>query len=239
MTDTKKTNGDCLDCSLADLCLPAAFEKKDLFRFSNIVDTNIKYKANSNLYLQGNNVQYLYVIKLGSFKTHSSTVSGSQHIHDFLLPGELVGLESLAGRVALNTATATEDSVVCQIDYPQLVALRQELPRLSDFSVRVYGEALALSQSMLGCIAKPSAAPRVACFILIMLGRTMRVKPESNELYLNMSRKDIACHLGLAVETVSRSFAKLVSWGYISKNKRLIQILDIEGLQLCATNTEF
>lgn len=239
MTDIDTTNDDCLNCSLANLCFPSAFNEKELFRFSNIANTNITYKANSDLYQQGNNVQYLYVIKSGSFKTHSSTVSGSQHTHDFLLPGELPGLEGLADRVALNTATAIEDSVVCRINYPQLIALRQELPRLSDYSVRMYGEALALSQSMLGCISKPSAASRLACFILIMLNRTTRVKPDSNELYLNMSRKDIACYLGLAVETVSRSFSKLVSWGYISKSKRKIQILDAEGLQLCATNTEF
>ena len=178
-------------------------------------------------------------MKSGGVKTHSSKVTGGNHVHEFFLPGELIGLESMAGGVALSTATATEASVVCRINYLQLAVLRKEFPLLSDLAVKVYGQALASSQLMLTCVSNPSAASRVACFIIMIMGRSASIKGGSNDVYLKMSRTDIANHLGLAGETVSRAFAKLVSWGYITKNKKHIQVLDAEGLQLCASNTEF
>jgi len=239
MSDIEKTINDCKKCSFFNQCIPSAFDAKDLYRFSNIVKTNEKQVCNTNLFQQGSSAQHLYIVKSGGFKTHSSLATGSLRIHEFFLPGELIGLDSMAGGIALTTATAIEDSLVCRINYLQLAALRREFPLLSDLAVKMYGQALAASQVILECLSKPSAASRVACFILIILRRSGPLNGKPNDLYLNMPIKDIANHLGLAGETVSRAFAKLVSWGYITKNRRHIHILDSEGLQLCASNTEF
>jgi len=238
MHEIEETINDCDNCALFSQCVPATFDAENLYRFSKIVKTNEKRAYNTDLFQQGSSAQYLYVVKSGGFKSHSSLATGSLRIHEFFLPGELIGLDSMAGGVALTTATAVEDSLVCRIDYVQLAGLRREFPLLSDLAVKMYGQALAASQVILECLSKPSAASRVACFILIILQRSEPLDGKPNGVYLNMPIKDIANHLGLAGETVSRAFAKLVSWGYITRNRRHIHILDAEGLQLCASNTE-
>ena len=44
-------------------------------------------------------------------------------------------------------------------------------------------------------------------------------------------RCDIASHLGIAHETVSRSLTALADWGYIGVHHREIEILDADGLE--------
>jgi CRP/FNR family transcriptional regulator len=53
----------------------------------------------------------------------------------------------------------------------------------------------------------------------------------SNEFRLPMSRDDIASYLGLAVETVSRSFQKLKGAGMIQVSGRNVILEDRDALQ--------
>jgi CRP/FNR family transcriptional regulator len=55
--------------------------------------------------------------------------------------------------------------------------------------------------------------------------------------HLRMSRRDIASYLGVAHETVSRSFGALSRWGWISVDNREVEILDLPGLKQFALNT--
>jgi CRP/FNR family transcriptional regulator len=55
--------------------------------------------------------------------------------------------------------------------------------------------------------------------------------------HLRMSRRDIASYLGVAHETVSRSFGALARWGWVSVDNREVEILDLPGLKQFALNT--
>ena len=229
-------NSDCENCTLANRCVPSAISPEELFRFTNIVTTNELYQPHDKLFEQSTKADYLYVVKSGSFKTFIKGSTNNPHVNGFFLPGELIGMESMAGNNYLSSSTAIENSLACKINYRQLGALRKDFPLLSDLSVKLYSQALALSQSILSCVSKQSAAQRLACFILILMKRTKQLNHQSSEVYLHMSRQDIASHLGLAVETVSRSFSKLIKQGYIKKNNRHIYITDSKQLQYFSTH---
>jgi CRP/FNR family transcriptional regulator len=51
---------------------------------------------------------------------------------------------------------------------------------------------------------------------------------------LRMGRRDIASHLGVAHETVSRSFQALARWSLLSVSNREVEILDMDGLKTLA-----
>ncbi|MBV1951729.1 MAG: helix-turn-helix domain-containing protein [Cycloclasticus sp.] len=229
-------NSDCENCTLSYRCVPSAISSKELFRFTNIVSTNELYQPHDKLFEQSTKADHLYVVKSGSFKTSIQGSTNNPHVNGFFLPGELIGMESMAGNNYLSSSTAIESSLACKINYRQLGALRKDFPLLSDLSVKLYSQALALSQSILSCVSKQSAAQRLACFILILMERTKQLNRRVSEVYLNMSRQDIASHLGLAVETVSRSFSKLIKHGYIKKNNRHIYITDSKQLQFFSTH---
>jgi CRP/FNR family transcriptional regulator, anaerobic regulatory protein len=52
-----------------------------------------------------------------------------------------------------------------------------------------------------------------------------------------MNRRDIANHLGLAHETISRSLRLLCDRGWLRVENRDIEILDPAGLRRCARST--
>jgi CRP/FNR family transcriptional regulator len=56
-------------------------------------------------------------------------------------------------------------------------------------------------------------------------------------LRLRMSRRDIANHLGLAHETISRSFRVLCDAGWLRVDNRDVDILDLAALQRCTRST--
>jgi len=71
---------------------------------------------------------------------------------------------------------------------------------------------------------------RLARFLLQLIDRQVEQGYSSRCMLLRMSRRDIASHLGIAHETVSRSLTALADWGYIEVRHREIEILDHDGL---------
>lgn len=226
----KKFISDCTECVLSKNCIPSGIAITKLHRFIGIVSTNISYKAGDVLFEQSNKAQHLYVVKTGSFKTQTTTPHGSEHLNNFFLPSEIIGLDSASGGISINTATALEDSMACKIEYRQLTQLRNEFPSLADFAVKIYSSALALANEIQSNVAIQCASSRLAAFLLLYYKRSNELGMRSHELYLPMSREDIASHLGLAVETISRSFTKLINSGCITKDGRHVKILDAKKL---------
>ena len=52
-----------------------------------------------------------------------------------------------------------------------------------------------------------------------------------------MSRRDIASYMGVAHETVSRSFGTLMRWGLVRVDNREVELLEMPALRLLALNT--
>ncbi len=230
MTNNKVAS-NCSECILAKKCVPSGMPEEKLFRFENIVQTNILYKTGHSLFEQRVKTNYLYIVKTGSFKTKMISPHGTEHVHNFFLPGEVIGLDSVGFGMTLNSAEALEPSLACKIDYPSLRMLRKEFPTLSDFSVKLYSNALASMSQVQNIISLQAASSRLAAFLLLYQSRLSSPQLQTTSFQLPMTRQDIASHLGLAIETVSRSFSKLIDTGCILKEGRNIQILDNKKLE--------
>ena len=115
--------------------------------------------------------------------------------------------------------------------------LRKEFPTLSDFSVKLYSTALASMSRVQNIISLQSASSRLAAFLILYHSRISSSNLQSSSFQLPMTRQDIASHLGLAVETVSRSFSKLIDTGCINKDGRKIQILELKKLEQLANSS--
>jgi len=220
----------CSQCFLAKKCIPSVIEFSDLPQFTNIVTTNISLKNNDVLFKQGTPASVLYIVKSGAFKTQSSTTSGSEHIAHFFLPGDIIGLESAARGKYQNSATALEDSMVCKVAYRPLVKLRQKFPALSDFAIKVYSSGLASANETQNNIAIQAATSRLATFLIRYHRRSNQFGSHRNDFTLPMSRHDISIHLGLAVETISRSFTAIIQAGCITKEGKNVTIQDMPSL---------
>lgn len=227
----KKIIADCTSCALSKRCLPSGIPVSDLYRFTTIASTNQTFTTGDQLFKQGAKASHLYVVKSGSFKTQILNHFGDAHVNGFYLPGDIIGLENMAGGVTLNSCIAIEDSLACKILYRPLAALRKEFPNLSDLAVKIYSQALATTLDTQNCLSIHSASSRLAQFLILFSQRANQVAYQQAALHLSMSRQDIASHLGIAVETVSRSFSKLIDSGCITKSGRVINIIDSSKLE--------
>ncbi len=230
----------CDECALASLCFPSSIPKESLFRVTQIITSNLSYNKGQRLYRQGENTQHIHVIKSGSVKTYISNPDGAEYINGFYMTGDIINMESVAAGIHMNSATTLDNSIICKVSFMKLTALKDEFPMLTNMAIRVYSQALALSQDLLKCISKKSASAKLATLLLILNNRQSLQNLDPSRLHLCMSRQDIANYLGLATETLSRAFTRLTDSGCIIKHNRHsdLSIHDRELLQRYASDIE-
>jgi CRP/FNR family transcriptional regulator len=82
-------------------------------------------------------------------------------------------------------------------------------------------------------LGKKTADEKVATFLLSLSKRFKDRGFSATEFQLTMSRSDIANHLGLAVETVSRVMSRFQEEGLIAiegKSISLVKMADLESM---------
>jgi CRP/FNR family transcriptional regulator len=186
------------------------------------------------LYQAGQGLQPLYVIKAGSVKISIASAEGDDQVVRFHLVGDLVGADGLEGPRTVSTAVALETTGLCELPTHQLDALSQRFPRVQSRLIKHLSRQLSHAQTMLLVLGKRSAEERVATFLLDLMGRLEARGLSGKELSLSMTRCDIASYLGLAVETVSRTFRGLHDKGVLSVRRRRVRLRDVGALQALA-----
>jgi CRP/FNR family transcriptional regulator len=104
--------------------------------------------------------------------------------------------------------------------------------------MRLVGKEINADQKLIALLAGNSAHQRLASLLLSISNRLAQQKLSSTHFRLPMSRGDISNYLGLTVETVSRGFSYFKIKGYLTVNKKEVELLDIPGLELLVSNPE-
>ena len=220
----------CRECALRALCLPGHLPLVEAHALERAVERGRSLPAGSALVHCGAPMDALLVVRSGSAKSHSVTLDGVEQVHGFVLPGEAVGLEGFAAGVYSCDVTALEPLEYCRMPMRGLEALIEQLPGLRREILRLLGGALDESQRLRGQLSLCDARGRVARFLADMSRRLARRGLSPTEFRLSMSRRDIARHLGLTLETVSRSFGVLKREGWLRVRARNVTLLRPEAL---------
>ena len=178
----------------------------------------------------GASMDALLVVRSGSAKRFTLTLEGTEQVHGFVLPGEAVGLEGFAtGRYGCEVS-ALEPLSYCRLPMRKLEQLLERLPGLRREMLRLLGQALDEALRLRGELAEADARGRVARFLADLSARLARRGFSPHEFRLSMSRADIARHLGLTLETVSRAFGTFKREGWLRVRARDISVLRPEAL---------
>lgn len=170
----------------------------------------------------------IYLVESGAFKISRFSEAGCEELCAFRFAGELLGLDGLVSGRHRYESVALEASGV-------RVLHRRDLERMATGS--------GLFRPLLTAIAHDSdcghlhsqilthreALGRLAYFLLDV-GHRITQEHTPTQFRLPMSRSDIACHVGLARETVSRGFAHLQAEGVIDLRRRAVRIIRTDGL---------
>lgn len=189
------------------------------------------------LFHEGAPADAIYFVRAGTFKTFCTAEDGYEQVLGFAVRGEVLGFEALANGTHPSAAMALEESSVYSLPLAEFQSLGRRLPELELLVHRAVSSALTRRGELAEMMAAVAAEVRLARFLL-QLSRCMADCGQSpRRFHLRMSRRDIASYLGVAHETVSRSFGVLARWGWLCVHNREVEILDLPGLTQFALNT--
>ncbi len=154
------------------------------------------------LFAEGDRAAFFYKVVSGAIRTSKLLSDGRRQIDAFHLPGDLFGIE--AGEEHRFSAEAVGDAVVVAYRRCSLETLVGRDPVLAGQMVSAMMRALERAQDHMLLLGRKSAMEKIATFLLDLSARL-----DGDQMDLPMSRTDIADHLGLTIETVSRSLTQL------------------------------
>lgn len=196
-----------------------------------------RVKARHALFQWGEPMRALAIVRHGSFKFCHLDELGYEQVTGLAMRGDVLGMESLDLPRHDSDAVALEDASVFLLPCDQVSALSLRLPALGQALQQASSRRLRQSQALLDVLAAVASEVRLARFLLWHGRQLAEDGWSARRLHLRMGRRDLASLLGVAHETVSRSFTALSMAGLIAVNDRDIEVLDPLRLQSYARST--
>jgi CRP-like cAMP-binding protein len=163
----------------------------------------------------------------GTIRKYALRANGQRQIVDLLMPGDFVGLAPFDPCYLIEAVS--DGTRIAMFRPDKLTALGAEHPALVDLIRERAADAIRRLENHLLIQGRTTASEKVGGYLAAMSRRIQRDRNAA--LILPISRYDIADHLGLAVETVSRSITFLKRRGMIGlRSPRRVEIRNAETL---------
>jgi CRP-like cAMP-binding protein len=196
----------------------------------------VSFKRGQLLYRQGEPATVVYNIVHGVVSVFRMLPSGRRRVLAFIFAEDLVGLAA-RGRY-VNTARAVTSVSAYRLPLRALDALlRKDASLQYPFFCKV-SEELREAQHLAIVLARRDAAGKVASFLHLLEREPTATRAGHGRIFIPMSRTDIADHLGLTLESVSRAFAELERRRIVHfPDARHVKVLDRARFRqiVCAT----
>ncbi len=195
------------------------------------VTTEHQFNKGEMIFFPGDALDKLYVIHQGKVKISRISDAGKEQIIRVLGEGDFLGELSLfANLPASSSAEAMETTIVCQIESEKIKELMLHSAQIAVKILTEISRRLYEAENLIETIGLYDVEKRVASAILKLAGN-------SDEVVLAMSKKDLALHLGISQETLSRKLSAFQDQGWLKlSGHRQITILDRQSLVLIAGN---
>lgn len=218
---------DCARCAVRELAVCSSLPPPEADALERHV-ASIDLKANGELARAGQPRRHAYSVTSGMLRVVRTLPDARRQVVAFVVPGHFVGLSG--HDVHRHSIEAVVDSRVCAFAIEGVDALRQRFPAFEHTLLDRACRELDDAHDAMLLLARLSPLERLASFLLRLRQQTAPAT-DFARIALPMGRGDIADHLGLTVETVSRSFTRLREQGVIAlPAPHLVEILDPAAL---------
>jgi CRP/FNR family transcriptional regulator, nitrogen fixation regulation protein len=189
------------------------------------------FTRGEELFGEGDACTFFYKVVSGTVRTSKLLVDGRRQIDAFHLAGDVFGLES--GGQHRFTAEAVDDVVLIAYRRSRFASLIHDDPAFGERLMSSMLTSLDRAHDHMVLLGRKTALEKMASFLLDMASRCRG----TDKVVLPMQRTDIADHLGLTIETVSRTLSEMVRKGLIrlGETGRTIILVNRTGLQLLDT----
>jgi len=168
--------------------------------------------ATTVLFHEGDRAETLYEVVSGVFRATKIFPDGRRQVVAFAYPGDIIGFgHGETYRFDCDALTPARVQVTARGD--MLQAMR-ERPELGEKILAMAAGEITSMYDLSDLLCRKSAVERIAGFLMALAARTGK-QANDQRIALPMCRADIADHLALTIETVSRNLTKLKMRGII------------------------
>ena len=219
----------CLNCGVADWSEPAQLTFDELHQIDKQVTHFRRIRCNEFVLRSGAPLRSLNIIRSGFLKTCMTDCRGNVQIIGFSIRGDFVGMDAISTGVHQCDVIALEDTYVCGIAFEKLERLLNNMPALQRLFTISMGAEIGRHHGTMFMLGSTFADKRVAMFLINLSKRFAALGFSAVNFQLPMRRQELSDHLGLKMETVSRTLSRLQETGIIAIDKKNIEI-NIERL---------
>lgn len=184
------------------------------------------YKKGEMVFSQGYRERKLYVIHKGRVKISRISSSGKEQVIRILGPGEFMGELSLFNdEPNANNAEVIEDATVCIIDGDKLKNLMAKYPSIAFKVLEELSLRLKRAENLIENLGVRDVEARIA-------EKLLELADDDGNITLTVKKGDLASHLGMSQETLSRKLSYFQDEGWIElEGHKKIKILDRKNLE--------
>ncbi|OYU81814.1 MAG: transcriptional regulator [Flavobacterium sp. BFFFF1] len=184
------------------------------------------FKKGQVIYYEGDRAANIWILLDGKVKTAKMAEDGRELLTGIFDHDDFIGINILFSEgIYLDTATASEDSHLCNFPREQFEEFISLYPDVAEKFVKILSNQIRQQEEQLMQLAYQSVRKRISEAILRMYRQQGAVEN------LTASRIDLASMSGTAPETVSRTLSDFKEEGLIEKKGSTIKIIDLKRLE--------
>ncbi len=179
---------------------PAAFHQ--FYGSADLAGPVMAFDRNAEIYGEGEPADYMYEVVKGAVREYQVLSDGRRQVRAFHVPGDVFAIEA-----GTEHSCSAETITVSQVAVVKRSLVMSAVSRDGEVARRFWrSTAIELDRSRRhSLLLIKTAQERVAAFLLDIAERL----GAQSAVDLPMSRQDIADHLGMTIETVSRTLTHL------------------------------
>lgn len=189
-----------------------------------------KIKKKDLLFTEGDQANFLYLIKSGKIKTFKSNDFGKEFIIDIHNEGDFLGyfalLDDCTHKVSAMAIENSEVMIIPKQDFCDVIYSNNDITMKF---VKMMSQQFSDAEEKLLKLAYDSARKRVA-EALVFVSKKYTI-PGNNELVFNLHRENISALSGISPESVSRNLSSFREEGLIETINGSIKIKDLKKLE--------
>lgn len=165
-----------------------------------------RLKPGAYLYLEGDEVEWLYQISSGVVRLTRMLSDGRRQVIAFGYPGDIIGFP--ANGLHHTDCESLTEARLQPYRRAHLESGKGD-PALHSALLQAALREISAMQDHFMMLGRKSAVEKLASFLCVLSERVGETAGAHRQFTLPMSRSDIADFLGLTTETVSRTFTQL------------------------------
>jgi CRP-like cAMP-binding protein len=221
----------CEKCPLRGLEAFRDFEADELEFVSNFKAGELVAESGTTIFAEGSHNSHLYTVLFGWGFRFKTLENGRRQILNFVLPGDLIGLQGTLLGEMQHSLEALSDMLLCVFERTRIPELYRGFPGLAfDVTWLSSKEEQILDEHLLS-VGQRSAEARAAYLLLFIFSRAeVRGLTRGKSLALPLTQQHLADTLGLSLVHTNRVLNRLARQRTISWKGRTLQLTNPKRL---------